>query len=53
MKLPGRYLLKIACTEVFCPMVKVQVGDVPEQAPLQLTKSLPAGGVAVRVTVAP
>ena len=34
-------------------MVTLQVFAVPEQAPLQLTKDLPAGGVDVRVTAAP
>ena len=34
-------------------MVSVQVGDVPAQAPARLANVLPAGGVAVSVTVVP
>lgn len=34
-------------------IVTLQVGEVPEQAPDQFTNSLPAGGVAVRVTTVP
>jgi hypothetical protein len=45
------YLLKFACTEVSLAMFTVQVGAVPEHAPLQLPNVLPAGGVAVSVTI--
>src|SRR5512140_874962 len=34
-------------------MFTAQVGAVPEHAPLQLAKVLPAGGVAVSVTIVP
>ena len=50
---PECYLLNTAWTEVLPVTVKVQVGDVPEQAPTHFTNVLPAGGVAVKVTTAP
>ena len=45
--------LKFACACVSLPMVTLQVGSVPEQAPVQLTKTWPAWGVAVSDTVVP
>src|ERR1041384_5624419 len=50
-KLP--YLLKTACTDVLVVIVTLQVGEVPEQAPVQFTNCLPSGGMAVSVTVVP
>jgi fatty acid desaturase len=47
------YLLKFACTEVSLITFRLQIGAVPEQPPAQLAKVLPAGGVAVRVTMVP
>ena len=49
----GPYLLKLACTDVLPVMVRVQLCDVPEQAPPQLTKAFPTGGTAVSVTTVP
>jgi hypothetical protein len=39
------YLLKFACTEVSLVRITPQVGVVPEHAPPQLAKVLPAGAV--------
>ncbi len=50
---PTPYLLKTAWTDVSRVMVTLHAGTVPAHAPLQLTKALPAGGVAVRVTTVP
>ena len=47
------YLLKFACAVALPLMVTMQVGAVPMQAPLQLLKLLPIGGVAVRTTTTP
>jgi len=47
------YLLKFACTEVSLTMFKAHSGAVPEHPPLQLANVLPAGGVAVNVTIVP
>ena len=44
--------VKVAVTLFTASMVTVQV-PVPEQAPLQPEKLLPASGVAVRMTVVP
>jgi len=46
-------LLKLAWTLVSAFRVTVQVGVVPVQPPLQPTKLLPSGGVAVSVTTVP
>ena len=45
------YFENTAWTLAFAVTKTVQVGAVPVQAPDQLTNVLPAGGVAVRVTV--
>ena len=47
------YLLKTACTDVSLATLSAQIGAVPEHAPDQLTNVLPAGGVAVSVTIVP
>jgi hypothetical protein len=43
------YLLDTACTEALALIV----GAVPERVPLQFTKDLPAGGVAMSATKVP
>ena len=47
------YLPKLACAVTFALMVNTQTLVVPEQAFVQLTNVLPAGGVAVNVTTVP
>jgi|GEM_PF-4977786 len=47
------YLLKLAFAERLALTVSVQVELVPVQAPDQPVKLLPAGGVAVSVTLVP
>ena len=47
------YLLKFAFADKLALTVTVQVLTVPVQAPDQLAKVLPAGGVAVNVTAVP
>jgi len=47
------YLLKLAFAERLALTVSVQVELVPVQAPDQPVKFLPAGGVAVSVTLVP
>ena len=50
---PGGYLLKFALTDRLAFMATAHVAVLPEQAPDQPAKALPAGGVAVSVTVVP
>lgn len=47
------HLLKFAFTDWLPLMVTAQVGWVPAQAPPQLEKAKPAGGVAVSVSAVP
>ena len=50
---PTTYLLKLACTDVSLLIDTRQVGEEPEQAPLQPRNDFPSGGVAVKMTVVP